>query len=285
MIFDIKNIILIVLLILLVVVLVIWIYDEGTYNKRIFTENFTETTISQNLGSQESVNISNSDNLSLDEEILLVNSILTTIHYNFMMIADCSNNTKCIKDSDKEAIYNAYKTSQSQPIEERLKIFETLTENYKNEYGDMSNIYWDFKLLDIKNDATLDEYYYAIIKNIAVNKIYEYVRSNMDIIPVEIKKKYPLEIPRNVLQELIDKYFKLDMNDSSIRFIGIQNAIDQNAVNQNVINKSTSNNVGTIDMILSEPDKYIYNKPSTNQSEEVLILKSRGPLIQAERNY
>lgn len=279
-----KNIVLIILVILLAIVLVVWIFGGNHYTSKVSIEKFTDTSTNSSTG------------LSLDEEILLVNSILTTIHYNFMAIADCSNtmqngasaqsNIKCVKDSDKETIYNAYKTSQTQPIENRLNIFETLVENYKSEYGDMSNIYWDFKLLDIKNDVVLDEYYYAIVKNIAVNKIYEYVRSNMEIIPVEIKKKYPLEIPRNIIQDIIDKYFKLDVNDSSIRFIGIQNAVDQNVINQATASKPATNTIsaGTVDMILSEPDKYIYTKPTINQSEseEILILKSRGPLIQAE---
>ena len=290
-----KDVILILLVILLIGFFIAWVFSGNRNHRKESIEKFTGTNVIQNT------------NLSLNEEILLVNAILSTIHYNFMIIADCSNdvqnnsstsNVKCLKNSDKEAIYYAYKTSQTQPIEDRLKTFETLTENYRSEYGDMSGIYWDFKLLDIKNNVTLDEYYYTIVKNIVVNKIYEYVRSNMGIVPAEIKKTYPYEIPRNVIYDIVDKYFKLDINDSTIQFLGIQNAINQNAINQNAINQDaidkpaytnmvapTDTKNTTLDMILSQPDKYIYNRPFVAQpeSEEITISKSRGPLIQAER--
>lgn len=298
MIFTVKNVTIFLLLIALIILLVLWLFGK----KDPVHERFTEATISTQ-NTDNGIFATNSGSLTLDEEILLMNSILTTIHQNFMQVSDCSNNNSdCIKEGDKDNIYNAYKTSQLQPIEDRLKIFETLTDSYKNKYGDLSNIYWDFKLLDLKSDVTMDEYYYTIVKNIAINKIYEYIQSNMGIIPVEIKKKYPLEIPRNVIQNIVDKYFKLDVNDSTINFIGIQNALEQNSLaNKPVSGNASLNNTAplytgtvgsesviptTVDMILQEPNKYIYSKKPTIISEsEEIILKSRGPLIQSEYKY
>ncbi|ARF09087.1 hypothetical protein Catovirus_2_36 [Catovirus CTV1] len=192
-----------ILLILIFILIVIVIYEWFTY------EHFEQVT----------------NDFSLSDEILLLNSIMPIIHQKFVELTDCQKYVlQCLTETDKQKILESYKTSQdnSVPLEEKFNVFTALTQNQQLKYGDLSNIYWDFKIVDMKTAPTNEDYYFVILKDVAVNKIYENLKNNMSIIPQEIKNKYPTEIPKEIVSRIVNKYFMLDPKDHSVKYKGLE---------------------------------------------------------------
>ncbi len=183
-----KKIIIVVLIILIIFLVYKW------YNY----ENFT---------------VSNGDQSTLDfnEETQLANILFANIQKNFNII------NQSLTDQIKQNIYNAYLTSQLQPIEQKMTAFLNNVNQYVYIYGKFDDMYWDFKIVDIKIDKSISDYYYIIIKNIIINKIMDELKQNSIVIPDSIKTKYPLGIPNTILSSIIDKYYVINGNTIYMR--------------------------------------------------------------------
>jgi len=250
-----KKILILTVIILLVIILYRWFNKTAEYFTVSDTISITDTTSS------------NQNTMTALDEIQLVNSIVGNIRERYAELVDCEENSIiCINDNDKLSIIEAYETSQSQPIEDRLNVFLALTEKFQTRFGDLSNIYWDFKIIDIKFNKTMDDYFYSIIKNFLINSVYNSIKEDINILPSNLISIFPNGVPKDILACIIDRYFTIDIINKSITYIGLGT---KNACSSSLSQTYTPVNSESIN-ISSESLDNIIRIPSTRPSYSLL---------------
>ena len=250
-----KKILILTVIILLVIILYRWFNKTAEYFTVSDTISITDTTSS------------NQNTMTALDEIQLVNSIVGNISERYAELVDCEENSIiCINDNDKLSIIEAYETSQSQPIEDRLNVFLALTEKFQTRFGDLSNIYWDFKIIDIKFNKTMDDYFYSIIKNFLINSVYNSIKEDINILPSNLISIFPNGVPKDILACIIDRYFTIDIINKSITYIGLGT---KNACSSSLSQTYTPVNSESIN-ISSESLDNIIRIPSTRPSYSLL---------------